>query len=43
MAPVLFNLYSCLVIERWSARVSSLEDVGMYLRDKLDKKLFRKC
>ena len=42
MAPVLFNLYSCLVIERWNSRVSSLEDTGMYLRCKLDKKLFRR-
>ena len=42
MAPVLFNLYSCLVIERWTARVSNLEDTGIYLRYKLDKKLFRR-
>ena len=42
MAPVLFNLYSCLVIERWHARVSSLEDAGIYLRYKLDRKLFRR-
>ena len=42
MAPVLFNLYSCLVIERWTARVSDLEDTGIYLRYKLDKKLFRR-
>ena len=42
MAPVLFNMYSCLVIERWHARVSSLEDAGIYLRYKLDRKLFRR-
>ena len=37
MAPFLFNLYSSLVIERWHARVSSLEDNdwGIY------RKLFR--
>ena len=27
MAPVLFNLYACLVAERWSARVKDDEDV----------------
>ena len=34
MAPFLFNLYSCLVIEGWHARVSSLEDTdwGIYRR-----------
>ena len=42
MAPVLFNLYSCLVIERWTVRVSNLENTGIYLRYKLDKKLFRR-
>lgn len=42
MAPVLFNLYSCLVIERWNARVNSLENAGIYLKYTLDKKLFRR-
>ena len=42
MAPVLFNLNSCLVIKRWNSRVSSLEHTGIYLRYKLDKKLFRR-
>ena len=41
MLVVLFNLYSCLVIERWNARASSLEGAGIYLRYKLDRKLFR--
>ena len=40
MAPFLFNLYLCF-IEQWHARVSSLEDTGIYLRYKLDRKLFR--
>ena len=42
MAPVLFNLYSCLVIERWNERVRDLDGVGAYLRYKYDKKLFRR-
>ena len=36
MAPVLFNLYACLVVERWSARVKDDEGVGTYLQYKLD-------
>ena len=42
MSPVLFNLYSCLVIERWNARASNLEGAGIYLKYKLDRKLFRR-
>ena len=41
-APVLFNIYACLVVERWSARVADMEGVGMYLRFKYDQKLFRR-
>ena len=41
MAPVLFNLYACLVVEWWSARVENDEGVGTYLRYKLDHQLFR--
>ena len=42
MAPVLFNLYACLVVERWTARIAELEGVGIYLRYKHDGKLFRR-
>ena len=42
MAPVLFNLYSCLVVERWNERVMDLDGVGAYLRYKYDRKLFRR-
>ena len=42
LAPVLFNIYACLVVERWSARVADMEGVGMYLRFKYDQKLFRR-
>ena len=26
---VLFNIYACLVVERWAARVANVEGVGM--------------
>ena len=42
MAPVLFNLYACLVVKRWSARVEEDEGVGTYLRYKFDHWLFRR-
>lgn len=42
MAPVLFNLYSCVMIERWLERVSGSEGCSLYLRCKLDQKLFRR-
>ena len=40
MAPTLFNLYSCLIMERWMEQVRHLEGVGICLRYKLDGKLF---
>ena len=42
MAPVLFNLFSSLVIERWQARVEGAEGVGIKLNFKYDQKLFRR-
>ena len=42
MAPVLFNLYSCLAIERWLARIENVEGVGITIKYKNDNKLFRK-
>ena len=42
MAPVLFNLYTCLLVECWSARVEEEEGVGVMLKFKVDKKLFRR-
>ena len=41
MAPVLFNLYACLVVEQWMARIND-EDVGNYVQCKFDHKLFRR-
>ena len=43
MAPVLFNIYACAVFERWSSRIEDYGDVGLTLRFKLDKKLFRRA
>lgn len=42
MAPSLFNLYAALIIERWMERIAEMEEVGVYLRYKLNKKLFRR-
>ena len=42
MAPVLFNLYTCLLMERWAVRVEEHDEVGIQLKYKMDKKLFRK-
>ena len=42
MAPVLFNLYSCAVIERWKEELEGEEGTGIYLRYKHDKKLFQR-
>ena len=42
MAPVLFNLFSSLVIERWQARVEGTEGMGIKLNFKYDQKLFRR-
>ena len=40
MAPVLFNLYLCLVIECWQTRVRDIPGVGVNLKYKFDGKLF---
>ena len=42
MAPVLFNLFTCLVVERWQARVEGADGVGIKLNYKYDQKLFRR-
>ena len=42
MAPALFNLYSCLVVERWAARMEGTEGAGVYLRYKHDGRIFRR-
>ena len=42
MAPTLFNLYACVVAERWLERVKDVEGVGTCIYYKLDQQLFRK-
>ena len=42
MAPVLFNLYTCLVVEQWLARVDGTDGVMLTVKYKYDKKLFRR-
>ena len=39
MAPVLFNLYACFVMECWSARVQD-PSVGVMINYKYDKSYF---
>ena len=36
MAPALFNLYSCVVVQWWMARMESTDGVGVYIRHKSD-------
>ena len=42
LVPVLFNLYTCLAMVRWVAGADSAEGVGIAVRYKYDKKLFRR-
>ena len=42
MAPTLFNLYACVMAERWMSRVHDIDGVGTYLFYKLDQQLFRR-
>ena len=42
MAPVLFNLYSGLMMECWHERVKHMVGVGVNLKYKMDEKLFRR-
>ena len=41
-APVLFNLYTCLAVERWQERLDGEAGVGITVRYKYDEKLFRR-
>ena len=42
IAPTLFNLYACLMVERWKEKVKELKGVGILLNYKLNEKLFRR-
>ena len=39
MSPVLFNLFSCAVMERWIDKLDGKEGVGIPLNYKYDQKL----
>ena len=41
MANVLFNLHTCLTIEKWIKRVEGTEGVGISIKYKIDEKQFR--
>ena len=41
MAPVLFNLYTCVALKRWLARVEGNEGVEPTIKYKYDEKLIR--
>ena len=42
VAPVLFNLYMCLMMECWHDRVERVPGIGVNLKYKYDEKLFRR-
>ena len=42
MGPALFNLYTCLAVERRLEKVRSDEGAGMTIQYKLDRKLLRR-
>ncbi len=42
MAPVLFNLYTCLAVERWWVRVEPTERVSIIIKYKQNKTLYRR-
>ena len=42
MAPVLFNLYICLVFERWNEKIRDVDGVGIKVNYKYDQKIFRR-
>ena len=42
MAPVIFNLFTYLMMEHWQARVEGAKSVGISLKFKYDHKLFKR-
>ena len=42
MAPTLFNLYACIIAERWVERVKEIADMGTLLLYKQGNRLFRR-
>ena len=42
MTPVLFNLYTCLVVERWLVRMEGVGGIGVTVKYKYHGKLFKR-
>ena len=42
MAPTLFKMYACVVLERWPEKVEGVEGIGTHILYKLDQQLFRR-
>ena len=42
IAPTLFNLYACIIAERWVERVKEIADMGTLLLYKQGNRLFRR-
>ena len=42
MAPILFNLYPCVVAKIWLGRVKDVKGMGTYLLYKSDQQIFRR-
>ena len=42
MAPTLFNLYACVVIEECLDKVKNVEEARTHILYRLDKQLFRR-
>ena len=42
MAPNPFDLYSCVVAERWLERIRGVDGVGTQILCKFDQQLFRR-
>ena len=41
MAPTLFNMYACVVLERWLEKAEGVEGIGTHILYKLDQQLFK--
>ena len=42
LAPVLFNLYACLLAEWWTARIQGIDGIRVQLKYKHDRKLLQR-
>ena len=42
LTPVLFKVYACVLVERWTARIQRIDGIGVHLKYKHDRKLFQR-